>query len=199
MVAAVRPGLSANEREPPSVIVNSVRNGTAFALCAVLGDVTIGLATAHLLKNPPSVFLVYLAAAPDQRSGKGVGTRLFFRAWDEGRARLAAEGLKAQGMVWEVDRLDLAASAEEADVRRRRLAFFLRNGGELLPARYLQPPVDGVAPVEMQLMFLPQSGVSAPESTAIRGLIRAIYFEKYGAANGIAGGVLEELLRQSGA
>lgn len=183
----------ASEREPPGVVVGSVRRGDGLALRARCGGQTVGLATAHLLTAPPAVFLIYLAAARGLR-GRGVGGALFAHAWRAGAQSLAARGLRAAGMIWEVDSPGAAGGEEESRRRERRIAFFARHGGELLPRPYLQPPVDGVAPVPMSLMFRPAEGLDTPPPPVIDALVRAMYFEKYGAANGIPADVLERLL-----
>ena len=184
----------ASEREPFGVIVESVRRGVGQALSARAGGETVALATTHLLKSPPVVFLVYLATAGTSR-GRGRGGALLEYAWRAGAERLAAEGSDALGMVWEVDAPSETRDAEELRVRERRIAFFGRHGGLLLPRPYAQPPVDGVAPVPMRLMFRPAEGRGLPDAALTEALVRAIYFEKYQSVNGIPVASLEPLLR----
>jgi hypothetical protein len=74
------------------------------------------------------------------------------------------------------------------------MSFFRRHGLKLLPDPYKQPPVDGIASVAMSLMFRPADGQSEPDSELVRALVRAIYFEKYHAINGISRDSLNSLL-----
>jgi GNAT superfamily N-acetyltransferase len=65
-----------DERDPPEVIWKSLRMGVR----ATLGGQTAGMATLHLLHNPPTAFLVYLAVDP-ARKGERIGSRLFEESW----------------------------------------------------------------------------------------------------------------------
>jgi hypothetical protein len=67
----------------------------------------------------------------------------------------------------------------------------------LLPAPYLQPPVDGSTILPMQLMFRPAHGASPPDAETVRAMIRAMYAEKYHAMNGIPIEVLSALTERS--
>lgn len=181
------------EREPRSVILETLRRGDGVAVRARNGVRTIGLALAHMLRHPPVLFVVYLAVVPEFRS-RHIGAALFERLWVEGCRRYSEEGLKAEGIVWEVDIPERATSDQGLQQGRRRIAFFERLGGRLLPAAYFQPPVDGITPVPMHLMFRPPPGRSLPDASAHSALVRALYFEKYHGANGIPQAVLQNLL-----
>jgi GNAT superfamily N-acetyltransferase len=164
------------EREPRSVIVNAARSGVGRIARALDDGKTVGLASAHLLKDPRAIFLVYLAVDPARR-GQGIGRALFdFIAAD------------CPQVIWEVNRPELATDSAERQRRERRIGFFRRAGGEPLEHPYRQPPLgENLPPVPMLLMARPRP----PDVTA---LVRAIYFEKYGAQNGIGAAALESLL-----
>lgn len=181
------------EREPRAVILDSIARNVGVAVRARRDGTTVGLATAHILRTPPAVFLVYVAMAEGSRRGGG-GRALVEHAWQLGAARLKAEGADAIGMIWEVDDPDAGSDAERVR-RQNRVMFFRKLGGELLPRYYLQPPVDGVAPVPMRLMYRPAAGSTLPDEPAIEGLVHAIYFEKYKAVNRIPADTLGRLLR----
>lgn len=171
-----------DEREPRAVIAGSVERGVGVVLRARSENRTVGLATAHLLRNPASAFLVYLAVSPDHRR-RGLGRSLF-----EEVARLGQHGV-----AWEVDIPERADSPQERARRERRISFFRDLGGEIVLRSYMQPPVNGVAKVPMYLM----ARIARGETLRVEDLVRAIYLEKYGDANGIDRAVLESLRVQS--
>lgn len=183
------------EREPRSVVLKTQRRGQGAVVRARSGGKTVGLALAHMLRHPPVLFIVYLAVAPELRS-RHIGAALFEKLWEEGCRRYSETGLKAEGMVWEVD-IPERASGQGLEQGRRRIAFFQRLGGRLLPAPYFQPPVDGITPVPMHLMFRPAPGRSVPDVASQPALVRSLYFEKYHAANGIPEAVLHNLLKSA--
>jgi len=183
------------QREPRNVILETLRRGNGVVICARQNNHTVGFAFAHMLRHPPVLFMVYLAVAPALRS-RHIGAALFEKLWQGGRRRYSDEGLKAEGMVWEVDIPERAPSEQGLEQSRRRIAFFERLGGRLLASAYFQPPVDGINPVPMRLMFQPAPGGFLPDVAAYLALVRALYFEKYHAANGIPEAVLQHLLNE---
>jgi len=184
------------EREPRSVILDTLRRGDGIAVRARQGAHTVGLAFAHMLRHPPALFIVYLAVVPELRS-RHIGAALFEELWTAGSKSYAARGTPAEGMVWEVDVPERATSEQGLEQSRRRIAFFTRLGGKVLPGSYVQPPVDGVVSVPMHLMFRPARGKPLPDDAARSALVRALYFEKYHGANGIPQAVLQNLLGQT--
>ena len=184
-----------SEREPRHVISESLSNGVGLAVRARVQNRTVGLATAHLLREPPMLFLVYLAVAAELRS-RHIGAALFEKVWTKGKEQYSESRLKVAGMVWEVDIPERASSEQELQQDRRRIAFFVRLGAHVLPGPYVQPPVDGIASVPMHIMFRPIPGGSLPDNCALVAIVRAIYFEKYEQANRIPRRVLDDLLRE---
>lgn len=170
------------ERETEEVILKSIVSGAGLAVRARLEKRTVGIATTHLLMDPPAVFLVYLAIAAEERSN-GLGSPLLAYAVETSTVRLQEHGLNSLGVIFEVEPAP------------RRVAFFERYGAVRLAQRYFQPPVDGTGAVPMQLMFKPASGGAVPAPLTIGALIRAMYFEKYGAMNGVPAVLLDKLLR----
>ena len=189
-----REAFPSNQQEPPEVILESLRQGAGLAFRIRRNLMTVGIATVHLLREPAAAFLVYIAVAGGQRSG-GLGGDLFEHVFAESTTYLIRRGLSPQGMLWEVDSPELAEDAEERMMRRRRIEFFQRHGGILLSRSYFQPPVDGIAPVKMQLMIRPPLSRPAPDESAVDALVHAIYFEKYSAINHISPQTLHQLLR----
>jgi GNAT superfamily N-acetyltransferase len=185
-------------REPAEVILRSLDAHVGVALRARAADETVGLATLQLLHDPPAVFLVYLAVNPAHRS-TGIGHQLFECASQLRRGTVPLikgdcppSGLGAprppSTMIWELD----PPSPENPHTCNRRLKFFQRHGGQVLPRPYVQPPVDGVTLVPMLLMSRPV----LTDHAEIDRLVRAIYYEKYAAINQIPTPVLESLLQR---
>jgi hypothetical protein len=183
----------AAEREKPEAIIASITSGVGRAIAMRLAGETRGMATLHVLHNPAASFLVYLAIDAPQRDA-GWGGRLFEYAFESGVRALKEQGHSPLGCVWEVDMPELAATREERACRERRIAFFMRHGGAVLPIRYAQPPLDGKQPLPMHLMFKPDRSGSWPDARAQEAIVRAMYFEKYEAVNRIPGPVLKALL-----
>ena len=180
------------EREPESVILKSLAISAGLAFRARLAGSTIGIASTHLLIQPSAVFLVYLAISRGHR-GAGFGGPLMECAWSCSEARLREQGRSPLGLIWEVDIPGEASTNEENLLRQRRVDFFRRHGGVLLHSTYRQPPVNGIT-VPMRLMFRPATGVPPPNAGTVDALVRAIYFEKYAAVNGLSRETLADLL-----
>jgi GNAT superfamily N-acetyltransferase len=182
------------EREPEEVILASVANGAALLTRARTERTTCGFAVVHLLTHPPVAFLVYLAVSREHR-GHGIGSRLFAYTWDQAMRVASTRGRELRGMIWEVDAPAQARTERERRRRLRRIEFFQRLGASALTTNYLQPPVNGPDPVSMMLMY---RGTAGQPSPAARDLVHAIYFEKYGAANGVPTATLRRLLERIG-
>lgn len=188
--ASFRPWL----REPREVILESLRRGAGMAIGASNGTETVGLATFHLLEDPPALFLVYLAVKPALR-GQRLGGELLERSFELAFDRLRERGIEPVGAIWEVDDPALATTEIQRERRHRRIGFFQRHGGLLLDTAYWQPPlVEGTAPLPMCLVFRPEGGRGEPAQEEIGRLVRAIYVEKYGRLNGLDEGLIEDLV-----
>ena len=175
------------EREPREVIAASIRRGVGLAAVLRDGGEAVAMATVHLLRDPAAVFLVYLTVRRDLR-GTGLGGRTLEAVLAAGRTKLRADGVEPLGAVWECDDPG-RASGPERERRERRIRFFGHHGAQVLDAPYVQPPVDGVTPVPMVLLWRPWT----PALPALEPLIDAIYDQKYGAVNGIPAAVLDGL------
>lgn len=118
-----------------------------------------GLALVRPLPGTEWVFLRYYAVGV---RGGGVGTAML----GELAALLAAEG--ATLLVWDVEDPDEPGlSAEHVVEHRRRIAFYERAGGVLLPVVGYAPPhgadLAGHAP-SLRLMCLPLGGAAVPDA-----------------------------------
>jgi len=179
----------AAEKEPREIIEKSVRLKTGMAFRSVFSGTTVAMATAHILRKVPALFLVYLAVDAGHK-GRGTGGGLLEFIYENGA--LAIPG--SLGMVWETERPEDAASEAERTVRERRLGFFRRHGAAIIARNYRQPALEGVSPMPMNILFRPAKPElnAGPELT--QALIRSIYFEKYGELNGFSRRYLETLL-----
>ncbi|WP_300461162.1 GNAT family N-acetyltransferase [uncultured Nocardioides sp.] len=121
------------------------------------GGAPEGLAVLRPLGGTGWVFLRYYAVGV---RGGGVGTAML----GELAALLTDEGCSL--LVWDVEDPDEPGlAAHEVEEHRRRIAFYERAGGLLLPVRDYAPPhgddLDDHAP-HLRLMCLPLGGASAP-------------------------------------
>lgn len=136
-------------------------------------DGPAGLALLRDLAGTSWTFLRYYAVG---RRGGGVGSAM----WALLTARLAAEGRTR--LVWDVeDPGEPGLPSEAVDEHRRRIAFYERLGGRLLPMRdYLPPHGDGHAP-RLLLMDVPL--VDEPDPS-LRELVETVYLRRYGVPAG---------------
>jgi GNAT superfamily N-acetyltransferase len=159
-----------SEHEPKDVIMNSVRLGSGMAFRAVQDGRTVAMATTHILRSIPAMFLVYLAVDPDLR-GAGAGGRLL----EFINGSKAVHGNR--GLVWETDRVEDADTDGDRSARERRLRFFQHHGGKVVCGTYHQPALDGIAPAPMNILFRASADGLEPQS--VRSLIHSIYFENH--------------------
>ena len=115
-------------------------------------------------------FLRYYAVG---RRGAGVGSAM----WADLTALLAAEGRTR--LVWDVEDPDEPGiSAEHVVEHRRRIAFYERLGGRLLPVReYLPPHDDGHAPA---LRLMDQPLQREEDGATLREVVEGVYRWRYG-------------------
>ncbi len=110
-----------------------------------------------------------------------------------------ARGQFLQGIIFEVEREDLAATAREREERIRRLRFFARVGARIVTGiDYLQPPLHPDAePVPLYLMF-DAVGSQSPALSRERVLawVDDAYRVVYVQEAGISERVVADCLRQ---
>ncbi|MBF0205365.1 MAG: GNAT family N-acetyltransferase [Oligoflexia bacterium] len=177
------------ETEETAVICRGISSGKALMLRACDGQNLVGFINVHLLRNPDSVFIVYLAVDPNYR-GKGFGERLVEAAYALGTIKLAFD---EQIPLWaEIDSLSLATTEEEKRVRSRRQAFFEKMGlVPILQQSYVQPPVDGnnLVPMTLVVRHGPEherENEREHELPSFEAHIRNLYRQKYHEVNGIS-------------
>jgi GNAT superfamily N-acetyltransferase len=144
---------AALERQPDDA------TGAGYFLVALDGVRVVGLSTFHYGYRHKLGFLGYLAVEERWR-GRGIGALLYKATL----ARLqwcgqAGEGEGLDGMVFEVERPELAADPLERQRREQLIRFFTRMGARLVRGiDYRMPPIlPYTEPVPMHLMLHPLS------------------------------------------
>lgn len=129
------------------------------ALAVVVDHHPVGFVLLRALGRTDRIYLRYLVLGRDQR-GKGLGTD----AWDHLRAHCVREDYAV--LVWDVEHPDEDGIDDaEVSVRRRRIAFYDRVGGVVVPATgYTNPhSVDGhLEETPMLLMATSLTGIDLP-------------------------------------
>ena len=151
---------------------------SVFWAATMAGEVA-GLACFGYFRRPNLGYLMYLAIRPDLR-GQGVGGWLCGQVFAAVQQRAqAAAGADPRLIFWETRRIEDADDAAEAELRRRRIAFYERQAGCVLPIAYTCPPIAaGQPPVAFTVMartYPPGRPLTAAEAldVALTGLIEA--------------------------
>lgn len=112
--ALYRQAFPEEEKKPVEMLEELVRQGKMEILAVAEGDSFIGLAINMLAGE--AALLDYFAISPELR-GSGYGSRA---------VRLLVERFVGKPYIFEVEKPDEAAP--NAEERKRRMAFYLRNG-----------------------------------------------------------------------
>lgn len=128
-----------------------------------------GLALVRDLAGTTWTFLRYYAVG---RRGQGTGSTM----WEHLTGLLAAEGRTR--LVWDVEDPDEPGLSEATVVEhRRRIAFYERLGGRLLPVREYHPPhEDGHEP----RLLLMDAMLGRGDDAGLRELVEGVYWLRYG-------------------
>lgn len=169
-------GFAAHLRAPwPEVGPGRLTNEDALAL--VRGDEPVGFALVRALADTGRIFLRYLVIDGRQR-GRGIGRVL----WQRLTGYTAERGFAL--LIWDVEHPDEPAiEPEERDVRLRRIGFYERLGGSLLPiGEYVNPHEhdDVTLWVPMRLMATSLDGSAVPtDARGLRQLALDVYAHRY--------------------
>jgi hypothetical protein len=138
-------------------------------LVYVDADGPAGLALVRDLGPTSWTFLRYYAVG---RRGRGTGSAM----WRELTALLASEG-RAR-LVWDVEDPDEPGlSLALVEEHRRRIVFYERLGGRLLPVRDYEPPHDDGHAPRLLLMDTP---LGAGDDPSLREVVEAVFRWRYG-------------------
>ncbi len=184
-----------SERDSKEIILKAVENNLAIAGSYQLQDLTVAIVVFYCLDAPDLsfIFLNYIAIGRAGRN-QGLGARLFQSLILQIKTMNAAKTRQYQAIIWEVEEPGEAGPDVELQLRRRRLAFYERLGGQYFQYLFMQPPIDGMTIIPMRLMYclLDQLDINQFELA----IINAIYFQKYYVVNHIDKSILRELLAQ---
>lgn len=182
-----------NERESSEVILRMLKRKRGVVIRAQVKNRTVGLATIHLLKNTPAVFLGYLAVEDNMRKHH-VGTMLFEYAWEIGASLLYELGLAPLGYIWEVEIPSMTKGSKKL-ICNERIRFYRHRGAIILKQKYILPPLKNHGKsMPMFLMFRGIAGNNFLGSKDVKKLIRSIYIEKYHAMNLVSRETLRPLM-----
>lgn len=183
------------ERETKAVVLLAAKHDLIVAMRATYKGKTIGIAVVHLLHHPPLVFLLYLAVTPSMREHH-IGGGLFEHVFRAGVKHLEREHLHAKGLVWEVEIPALAASAQEAVVRQKRIAFYEKHRAVVLPMPYLLPPLHPhLKPMPLHLMYRAMRGHRRPSKKLQKKIVKDVYEEKYKKVNHVSKRLVSRMLK----
>jgi len=128
-----------------------------------------GLALVRDLAGTSWTFLRYYAVG---RRGQGTGSVM----WAHLTGLLTTEGRTR--LVWDVEDPDEPGIPEESVLEhRRRIAFYERLGGRLLPVREYHPPHDDGHEPRLLLMDTP---LGPGDTAGLRELVEGVYWLRYG-------------------
>ncbi|WKN50541.1 GNAT family N-acetyltransferase [Nocardioides sp. Arc9.136] len=132
-------------------------------------DGPAGLALVRDLGPTTWTFLRYYAVG---RRGRGTGSAM----WAHLTALLATEGRTR--LVWDVeDPAEPGLAADLVEEHRRRIVFYERLGGRLLPVHDYEPPHDDGHAPRLLLMDTP---LGVGDDAPLRAVVEAVFRWRYG-------------------
>lgn len=166
------------ERDDTAVLLARVLSGERDCYLAVDAEHLLGLSVVLPLEGYPIAFLEYLAVATEARNA-GIGGRII-ACMRQGLADAAKSA--AAGVLFEVDPPEDADRGSERELRRRRIAFYQRNGAVIVEGalNYHAPVMVGDGTLPYLLMWLPAvPGTSAPAGSYLKDCVTAIFVQSY--------------------
>lgn len=146
------------------------RERTVHLLIAQSDDEIIGMAYClYFEQNPQDEplhlgYLLYLAVDEGCR-GLGIGARFYRALTATLQTDAIYRGGELSGIIYEVERPELASSEADRAIRQRRIAFYQRLGAHILQGiDYVQPAVnEDQDPVPLYLMYHPLNRDFSPQ------------------------------------
>ncbi len=180
------------ERETNEQLLNSMRRReqgrekpgrAAHFQVALEGESVLGIALFSTYASTRMGFIPYFAVHP-QRRGSGLGARMYQNIIATSAADAQRLGEPAPlGVCFEVERPELASTEADADLRRRRIGFYQRNGALEVPHLNLVAPPMGPDLPEMPYLILlhPLAGWGQPPNrAAIAAVVATVLGHGYG-------------------
>jgi ribosomal protein S18 acetylase RimI-like enzyme len=163
------------ERVALEVLIAAVGRGRRLLFTAEAATEIVGFAITMPLPDTGMHLLEYFAVKSEHR-GQGIGSILL-----PGVLGNLIAGEQVVGLILEV-RSDQAGDESEREIRRARIAFYRRNGAQLIEdvPQFLAPNLCDGGTIEMRLMWL--AAGSAPSKLCgplLLACIRGIYSECY--------------------
>lgn len=151
------------------------------ATAAIAGEEAIGLALSNYLPGANLLHLKYLAVAAAQR-GRGVGALLLCEQVAAGEAIARALGRPGcRGVLLEVEVPDGPPPGADRALRRRRVAFYRRQGALSTGIPFPRPPGAPPEQPDWEIMLLPGSAwCETLDGPVRRALARSLQVEGYG-------------------
>jgi GNAT superfamily N-acetyltransferase len=163
------------EREDFSEHLRGILEGRVILFVAENEGCLVGFATVSQLTCQPIWFLEYIAVSQELQ-GQGLGSLLFRHVVEEMRSRGDVSGL-----LFEVEPAEHEVE-EERRMRERRIAFYRKNGADVLPGceAYRMPNLAGEGSIPMLLMWLP-AGIDPGDTPPPRmeSLVGCIFADIY--------------------
>jgi GNAT superfamily N-acetyltransferase len=146
-----------DERVDSGTVRRRLTDGSRYELVEIVhDDAFAGFAMMDWYEIEAGCLLggvLYLAVLPERR-GRGLGKQVYKLLFERILERCRKENMKSAGMIYEVERPELAVDEEDRALRQRRLDFYIRMGGRVLEGiDYVQPSLgEGKEPVRLHLM-----------------------------------------------
>jgi GNAT superfamily N-acetyltransferase len=147
-----------DERVDSDFVRSRLEEGSRFEIVeVVLESSFIGFAMLDAIEVRPGWLLgeiLYFAIDPNVR-GRGYGEVVYGLILDRFADASTNQGLKFAGLLYEVERPELALEEHDRKLRQRRLDFYCRLGGRPLEGiDYVQPSLgEGKVEVHMHLVY----------------------------------------------
>jgi len=172
-----------DERVDSGAIGARLSDGSRFELLEALDDGRfVGFAMLDAFELRPGRLIgliLYFAVLPELR-GRGLGKAIYGLILERFSQAAAGEGLKLEGLLYEVERPELADDEADRTVREKRIEFYCHLGARPLEEiDYVQPSLgQGKKPVRLHLFYHPaepaphrglhhSSSLSAPDHDAV--------------------------------
>lgn len=169
-----------DERIDSDFVRVRLEEGSRFEIVEVLLDEAfIGFAMLDAIEVRPGWLLgeiLYFAINPDLR-GRGYGEKVYGLILQRFEKASAKQELNFAGLLYEVERPELALDEDDKKLRQRRLDFYRRLGGRPLEGiDYVQPSLgEGKQEVHMHLVYHPLASLVINDQDLHREFMRQVW------------------------